>query len=47
MFFNIMITHYMKKSIVEENLEGDSRKKNVNELKYRVQYIRCWVKIIS
>jgi len=28
MFFDIMITHYMKKSIVEENLEGDSSKKN-------------------
>jgi len=26
MFFDIMITHYMKKSIVEENLEGDSIK---------------------
>lgn len=27
-FFNIMITHYMKKSIVEENLKGDSSKIN-------------------
>jgi hypothetical protein len=26
MFFNIMITHYMKKSIVEENTERDSSK---------------------